>query len=208
VLKNKAVTLIGYSGHAFMVADAAMSSQMGLKFYTEQTEMIFNPYNLKYLGFESSKQYDFTTIDCDYILGIGDNSLRSQVGRLILSSKNQLLNVIHPKSDISSHVTLGNGIFISKNANVNTLANIGDFCILNTGCIIEHECKIGSSSHIAPGAVLLGNVEIGNNTLIGANAVVKQGVKIGANVIVGAGTVVLTDVPDNTKIVGNPARVI
>ena len=31
---------------------------------------------------------------------------------------------------------------------------------------------------------------------------------IGANSVVGAGTVVIKDVPDNTVVVGNPARVI
>ena len=61
---------------------------------------------------------------------------------------------------------------------------------------------------VAPGAVLAGNVKVGAGTFIGANAVVKQGVVIGRNVIVGAGTVVLNDIPNGTKIVGNPNRFI
>jgi acetyltransferase-like isoleucine patch superfamily enzyme len=37
---------------------------------------------------------------------------------------------------------------------------------------------------------------------------VKQGVSVGANVIIGAGAVVLKDVPDNSVLVGNPAKLI
>jgi acetyltransferase EpsM len=89
-----------------------------------------------------------------------------------------------------------------------SFAKIGRNVILNTACIIEHDCTIGDSSHIAPGAVLAGNVKVGERTFIGANAVKKQGVKIGNDVIVGAGSVVIHDIPNNQKVVGNPCRLI
>jgi len=87
-------------------------------------------------------------------------------------------------------------------------AKIGKNVILNTACIIEHECEISDSVHIAPGAVLAGNVFVGERSFIGANSVVMQGVKIGKDVIIGAGSVVISDVPDGKKIVGNPSRFI
>ncbi|MFC7093976.1 sugar O-acetyltransferase [Jeongeupia naejangsanensis] len=43
---------------------------------------------------------------------------------------------------------------------------------------------------------------------IGGNAVICQGVTIGARAIVGAGAVVLKDVPPDTVVGGNPARII
>lgn len=51
-------------------------------------------------------------------------------------------------------------------------------------------------------------VEIGNNVFIGMNSIIMQGVTIGSNVIIGANSVVNKDVPSNTVIAGNPARVI
>lgn len=49
---------------------------------------------------------------------------------------------------------------------------------------------------------------IGNNVTIGANALVIGNIKIGNNVVIGAGSVVVKDVPDNTVVAGNPARII
>lgn len=49
---------------------------------------------------------------------------------------------------------------------------------------------------------------IGNNVTLGANVVIIGNVKVGDNVIVGAGSVVVKDIPDNSVVAGNPARVI
>ncbi len=49
---------------------------------------------------------------------------------------------------------------------------------------------------------------IGNNVSVGANAVIIGNIIIGDNVIIGAGAVVVKDVPSNSVIAGNPAKVI
>ncbi len=43
---------------------------------------------------------------------------------------------------------------------------------------------------------------------IGSSATIMCGITIGKNAIVGAGCVVTKDVPDNTVVVGNPARIL
>ena len=43
---------------------------------------------------------------------------------------------------------------------------------------------------------------------IGSSATLLCGITVGENAIVGAGSVVLTDVPPNTIVAGNPARVL
>lgn len=48
---------------------------------------------------------------------------------------------------------------------------------------------------------------IGDDVYIGANACLIGGITIGNNVKIGAGAVVLSDVPDNSIAVGNPAVV-
>lgn len=202
------VVLVGYSGHGFVVAEAAQSMGLPLKYYTEPSELSRNPFQLEYLGFEGSESFVGWRENMDFILGIGDNYIRQKVSIQILSKEKELLNVIHSESSISAKTVIGKGNIFARNASVNPMVKIGNSCILNTGCIVEHECVIMDCVHIAPGAVLAGNVEIGERTFVGANAVIKQGVKIGKDVIVGAGSVVLKDIPDNTKVAGNPSRKI
>ena len=207
MLDNKTV-IVGYSGHAYVVAESYIANGGNICFYSDLNEASKNPFDLTYLGFESDPNYKGWEISFKYILGIGDNYLREKVAKLILSNSNILENVIDPHALISKRANIGNGIFASKGVLVNAFSNIGSFTILNTGCIIEHECEIGTAAHIAPGAVLSGNVKVGDRTLIGANAVVKQGVVIGDDVIIGAGSVVLHNVGNNSKLVGNPVRLL
>jgi maltose O-acetyltransferase len=51
-------------------------------------------------------------------------------------------------------------------------------------------------------------IRIGNDVWIGGAAVVLPGVTIGDRAVVGAGTVVVRDVPPDTVVVGNPARIV
>ena len=52
-------------------------------------------------------------------------------------------------------------------------------------------------------------IQIGKDVFIGTNAIILKGVTIGNNVIVGAGAVVsIEHVPDESIVVGNPARIL
>lgn len=202
---KNSIAIIGYSGHSFVVLDAARQMGLDVEYYCERNQVSFNPFEINYLGDEGNESFDWDSAD-KFILGIGDNRIRQKVADLILSKKKTILNVIHPSSVISNYATFGTGNFIAANVTINALAKITNNCILNTGCIVEHECAIESGAHIAPGTVLAGNVTVGENSFIGANSVVKQGVKIGSGVTVGAGSVVIKDISDNEIWVGNPAK--
>jgi sugar O-acyltransferase (sialic acid O-acetyltransferase NeuD family) len=207
VLDSKTV-IIGYSGHAYVVLESYLSNGNKLHYYTNLKESTKNPFNIEYLGFEGDTNFKGWEMDLNYILGIGENRLREKVANLIISKSIKLINVIDAHAVISKSVNIGIGVFASKGVLVNSFSSIGDFTILNTGCIIEHECEIDTAAHIAPGAVLAGNVKIGKRSFIGSNSVIKQGVVIGDDVIIGAGSVVINNVESNSKIVGNPGRKI
>jgi sugar O-acyltransferase (sialic acid O-acetyltransferase NeuD family) len=200
--------IIGYSGHAFVVLDAAEKAGLHVEFYAEKEELTQNPFKLKYLGFEGDENFEGWDKGYEFILGVGDNRIRESVSNLIVTNEEKLRLVIHPSANIGSKVEIGDGTFVASGSLINPLAKIGKAVIINTGAIVEHECEIGDFVHIAPGAVLAGNVKVGERAFIGANAVIKEGIEIGNDVIIGAGTVLLNNVSDNEKLVGNPARVI
>jgi acetyltransferase EpsM len=205
---DKDLILIGYSGHAFVIAEVAIESGISITGYSDRQPVILNPFKLKYLGFEKDQDFIGWKKNCSFILGIGDNSLRQSIAKVIENKNKKVKTIIHSSASISVNSIIGNGSFINRNVSINALAVIGENVILNTGCIIEHECVLEDAVHIAPGAVLAGNVFIGERSFVGANAIIKQGIVIGKDVIIGAGSVVIKDVQDGKKIVGNPSREI
>ena len=207
-MSDKEVILVGYSGHAYVVADTILNDGINIIGYSDKVKANVNPYNLTYLGFEKESNFIGWSREIPFVIGIGDNKLRQNISNLIEEKGKVVQTIIDKTANISSNVSIGSGTFINKNVTVNSLARIGKNVILNTGCIIEHECILGDAVHVAPGAVLAGNVTIGERSFVGANSVVKQGVNIGKDVIIGAGSVIITNIPDRKKVVGNPGRII
>lgn len=52
------------------------------------------------------------------------------------------------------------------------------------------------------------HINIGDNCFIGANSIILPGTTIGDNCIIGAGSVVRGEVPNNSIVLGNPAKII
>jgi maltose O-acetyltransferase len=85
------------------------------------------------------------------------------------------------------------------------LISIGDNCTITANAIIlSHD----ASTKRDLGYSKIGVVTIGNNVFIGAGAIILPNVHVGNNVIIGAGSVVTSDIPGNSVVVGNPAKVI
>lgn len=201
---KKPVAIVGYSGHSYVIIDILLNAGRLVTAYCDQEEKASNPYHLQYLGKESEvidrlKKFDFFAC-------IGHNGIREKVHTQLSQYLGNPINAIHPSAVISASVRMGDGIMIAANATLNPLVELGRGVICNTSTSIDHECIIGDFTHIAPGAVLCGNVIVGRSSFIGANSVIRQGIHIGDNVVIGAGSVVIKDVPDNTTVIGNPAK--
>ncbi len=204
-MKKEAI-IIGYSGHAFVLADILLANGYHILGYCDKEEKSKNPYNLNYLGSENDISVLNMLKKNNVFIGIGDNDTRASIFEYLNKELVACPSIIYNTSFISLHVQIGSGTVIMPGVVINSNSKIGNAVICNSSCVIEHECFIGDYSHIAPGAVLAGNVTVGKKTFIGANAVVKQGIKIGDNVIIGAGAVIVKDVSNGLTVYGNPAK--
>jgi len=92
-------------------------------------------------------------------------------------------------------IELGERSQIQDNATLHT--DPGFPMVIGANCVIGHN-------------VILHGCTIGDNSLVGMGAIMLNGAKIGTNCLVGAGAVVTEgkEFPDNSLIVGAPARVV
>ena len=197
---HKKLAIIGYSGHSYVCINAALLCGFEITGYFDVKKKL-NPYNLKFLGSDNNTNNSGQMFIC-----VGDNKLRKTIYSRTSNTKLLSTSIIHPNSTISSDFNVNPQTFISAHVLINPKVIIGKGCIINSASVLEHECKIGDFTHIAPNVTLCGNVTIGNNCFIGAGAIIIQGVTIGNNVTVGAGSIVLKNVKNNCTVYGNPAR--
>jgi len=101
------------------------------------------------------------------------------------------------------------GTVLFEGAKVSHSATLGEHVHVLYNAVVSHGCQVGDFVTICAGAVLAGEVVVESGAFIGANAVIRHGgITIGRNAVVGMGAVVVDNVPDNAKVVGNPAKVL
>lgn len=90
---------------------------------------------------------------------------------------------------------------------------IGDRTNIQDGCVLHADpgfpAILGKGVTVGHRAVIHGCI-VGDDTLIGMSATILNGAKIGKNCIIGAHALVTanTDIPDNSLVMGAPAKVV
>ena len=126
--------------------------------------------------------------------------------------------------EIGDDTKIGTFVEIQKNAKVGANVKVSTHTFICEGVTIEDDVFIGHGVTFINDKYPSATAESGQlqteedwvvvptlvqrGASIGSGATILCGVTIGENAIVGAGSVVTKDVPPNTVVAGNPARVL
>ena len=105
---------------------------------------------------------------------------------------------------INEFAEIGCGSTIDRGSMSNTI--IGKNTYLDNQIHIAHNVQIGNNTIVAGQVGIAGSTIIGDNVKIGGQAGISGHLKIGNNVEIGGGSGVIKNIPDNSKVMGYPAK--
>lgn len=135
-----------------------------------------------------------------YVVGVNDPATRR---RLAVGSN--AVTLVHPTATVSPDADLLPGVVVGAGTCIGPRTRLGSHVHVGAGCTLTRT-TVGAFATVAPGVDIAGDVTIGEECLIGVGAVISNLVTIGDRCRIGAGAVVIRDVPDDTTVVGVPAR--
>lgn len=209
--KSHFLKLLGGGGHAVVVAEAARLAGhtiSGVYDDSANCTAVQGTAAIPHLGPLQPLLGEGNRIASLWVLCVGDCRVRRSILEHLAAHHASAATIIHPRAFVSQSAATEPGVFVGPLAVVHACARVGAHAIVNSTAVVEHDCHVGENAHIAPSATLGGHVTVGRDTLVGLGAAVLPGVRIGSGCVVGAGSVVREDVPDNSRVAGNPARPI
>ena len=105
---------------------------------------------------------------------------------------------------IGDNCEIGCGATIDRGSMSHT--TIGKNTFLDNQIHIAHNVKIGENSIIAGQVGIAGSSILGKNVKIGGQAGISGHLRIGDNVEIAGGSGVIKDIPENSKVMGYPAK--
>ena len=156
----------------------------------------------KYLSSISPKKFGL-------VLCLGNIESRKKFLKKINKQGFRFPKIIDQNFREFDNVKIGNGTIILGSANILNNSNIGKFCVVGTNANILHDVNIGDNCIIGGGTNIGANVTLKKNIFVGIGAVfASKKIIVNDNCYICSGSVIFNDLPKNSKVIGNPARVI
>jgi sugar O-acyltransferase (sialic acid O-acetyltransferase NeuD family) len=209
---NEKVIIVGFSGFGREVLWAARRAQAQAPHwraeivgYTEKAPAPESQDGLPCLGLEGPWLLESAS---HFICAIGDNRIRQQVCARVEAMGLKPISVIDPSVLIGPGVEVGPGSYVGAGSILSPGARLGRHVLVNQGCTIGHDARLGDFVQACPGVRVSGWVEIGAGALLGSNAVAAPRISLGAWSTLGAASFASRDLPPGATALGIPARIL
>lgn len=149
--------------------------------------------------------------NCLFVNGIAStNNYRAKAAIISKTEipSHRFATVVHPTASISTRARLGAGTVVLQHAVITARAAVGDHVMILPNAVVSHDVLIGDFTSVAGGVCISGGAKIGRSCYLGTNSSIRESIEVGEGSLVGMGSVVLRDIPADSVVVGNPARVI
>ena len=212
MLDNEIYALgVGHNTPVFIdLAEACGYKVIGLFHYNnERTGEI--DHGSKILGSFDDLWNKTTLKGLNFLLTMGNNDIRAEICKKILSLKGNVPTLIHPTAIISRFANISSiGVYISPFTYVQADSSIDSNTILLSHVNISHTTHIGKNCFIAGGATIGAYTKVEDNVFVGQGALSISGKVqiIGEGAYVGARTLLTKTVPKHSMVMGIPARIL
>jgi len=141
------------------------------------------------------------------ILGMSNPAVRKMLHQRYRESF-ALPSIIHPTAIISSFATLGEGVLIQSNCVVAANAKVGNCVMMNAHSGVGHDAQISDYCSIMSYCDIAGASVLGELSFVGTGAKIIPSISIAAGSYICAGSIVFKEVLTQSKLMGNPAKII
>lgn len=118
----------------------------------------------------------------------------------------RFVNFIHPLAYVSPSAAMGHGNVILSQACLHHGVVLGNFNVVNSNVVIEHESSLADGCFLAASACIGARVRIGSAVFVGLNSTLREDVSVADYTIVGMASGLLKSVGKGTIVYGLPAR--
>lgn len=143
-----------------------------------------------------------------FVCALGEPKWKRHYAQIMLEKGGEFINLIHKKASIGKNSLIGKGCIISRDSSISCDVTIGDFVTLQRLTTIGHDASIGNYCHMGVYSFVGGYSIMEDMSMIYTRGTLIPHKKLGECSILGVGSVAMTNVKNNSTVVGNPAKLL
>ena len=151
-------------------------------------------------------------ISGSYVLALPGNPKKYLKRKDIIDSLNlessRFPTIIHPSAKITDDSKIGYNTTIMANVVISCGVSIGNHCIVLPNTVISHDSTVNDYCCVGSNVAISGYVVIGSNCYIGSGVNIRENTHIGGGTLIGLGSNVISNIEENSVVVGNPAELL